>query len=135
LVTKRLQLACHKRDKRAVGNLQFLKAEVRELLSVWPERLRLERVFILYPDPWPKKRHIKNRIIQTQLLDQLAQITLPGAYLHFRTDHEGHFAWAVEIISAHSAWKVVPAAAWPFENPSYFQELFGIHESLTAMRL
>ena len=133
LVTKRIQKACLKRDKRNLGNLHFLKAEVQECLSAWPRELKLERIFILFPDPWPKKRHAKNRIIQSSLLDELARLALPGAALHFRTDHRANYEWGREIITAHPAWLEQPEAPWPFENPSFFQNLFTEYFSLTAL--
>ena len=134
LVTKRIEKAGQKRDKRNLRNLQFLKAEVRELFMAWPERLLLERIFILFPDPWPKKRHIKNRIIQQALLEQLARFASPGAHLHFRTDHQGTFAWGLEQVTGSAHWRINEDSEWPLENPSYFQDLFIHYQSLTAVR-
>jgi tRNA (guanine-N7-)-methyltransferase len=133
LMTRRIEKACLKRDKRHLENLHFLKAEVTELLEAWPNDLRVERFFLLFPDPWPKKRHIKNRILQPDFLDQIGKIAIPGAPLHFRTDHPGNFEWGREVISAHPDWRIEPDAEWPFENPSFFQELFGNYQSLTAL--
>ena len=133
LVSKRIRKACHKRDKRNLSNLHFLKAEVREFMAAWPDRLKIQRVFILFPDPWPKKRHTKNRIIQPDLLDALAAHAGSGTALHFRTDHRGNFQWCREVITAHPRWQVWPEAQWPFENPSFFQDLFAEYESLTAL--
>ena len=135
IVTRRIQKACQKRDKRNLRNLHFLKAEVREFFMAWPDDLKLERIFILFPDPWPKKRHIKNRIIQEQLLTQLAAHASPGALLHFRTDHSGNFAWGHERIEAHPHWEIREDIPWPFESPSYFQELLGSRFSLSAICL
>ena len=134
LVTKRIRKGCLKRDKRGLEKLHFMKAEVRELLTAWPERLRLERIFILFPDPWPKKRHIKNRIIQAALLDRLAEQAQIGTALHFRTDHPGNFDYGREVIESHSAWTISDDVPWPFENPSFFQNLFTEYHSLTALR-
>ena len=133
LVTKRIQKACQKRDKRKLANLQFFKADAREFLEAWPERLTLERIFVLFPDPWPKKRHVKNRILQPALLDTLAAHSRPGTALHFRTDHEATFEYGLETIAAHGLWSVDDEAEWPFENPSFFQDLFSGYQSLTAL--
>ena len=135
LVTKRIEKARRKRDKRHLENLQFLKAEARELLEAWPDRLRIERVFVLFPDPWPKKRHAKNRLVQPDLLDRLADHAAPGTPLHFRTDDPQNFAWVMDVIASHARWEICDEAAWPFENPSFFQDLFGEYYSLTALCL
>jgi tRNA (guanine-N7-)-methyltransferase len=132
IVSKRIRKANQKKDKRGLANLWFLKAEVTELLEAWPDFLRIERIFILFPDPWPKKRHAKNRILQTELLDSLAEIGTRGTRLHFRTDDPANFEWGRTVIEDHSRWEIRTDQAWPFENPSYFQDLLGVHESLTA---
>jgi len=134
LVSRRIRKALAKRDKEGLRQLQFLKAEVTEFLDAWPETAYLQRIFVLYPDPWPKKRHIKNRILQPAVLDRLAEISASGATLHFRTDHPGNFEWVYETIKAHPCWHLRADLAWPFENPSFFQDLLGIHESLSAIR-
>lgn len=133
LVTKRIQKAVSKRDKRNLTNLHFLKAEIREFLEAWPAHLRLERVFVLFPDPWPKKRHIKNRILQPGLLDDLSQKAHSETQLHFRTDHEKNFLYGLEVIAGHPGWEVRDDIDWPFENPSFFQDLLGAGQSLTAV--
>jgi tRNA (guanine-N7-)-methyltransferase len=92
-------------------------------------------VFVLFPDPWPKKRHTKNRILQAALLDALATRMEPGGCLHFRTDHADTFAWGMAVIAGHADWEIRDDAEWPFEAPSYFQELLGDYQSLTAERL
>ncbi|MEX0330224.1 MAG: tRNA (guanosine(46)-N7)-methyltransferase TrmB [Puniceicoccaceae bacterium] len=133
IVSKRIRKACEKRDKRHLENLHFLKAEVQECLQAWPAEVPVERIFILFPDPWPKKRHTKNRIIQADLLDRLARLGTPGAVLHFRTDHRANFDWCSEVIADHPLWLVQADAPWPFENPSFFQNLFAEYYSLTAL--
>ena len=132
LVSRRIRKANAKRDKRNLERLAFIKADVRELMMAWPEHLATERIFILFPDPWPKKRHTKNRILQTTLLDQLAGLSQVGTCLHFRTDDEANFAWGMDVIGSHKAWQIDDSISWPFENTSFFQDLFTGHYSLTA---
>ncbi len=133
LVTKRISKANAKKDKRGLDQLTFLKAEAREFMMALPAHIRLERCFILFPDPWPKKRHSKNRLIQNQLLDSLGEHSRNGTLLHLRTDDENHFAWGMETIASHPAWEIDDEQEWPFENPSFFQDLFSSHQSLTAV--
>jgi len=133
LVTRRIRKANAKRDKRNLVHLHFMKAEVREFMMALPDHLRLERVFILFPDPWPKKRHTKNRIIQLALLDELAKHARSGTALHFRTDDDNNFAYGMEVIASHDRWIIQDDVEWPFENPSFFQDLFTAYQSLTAL--
>jgi len=134
LVSKRIRKATLKGDKRGLDNLLFMKAEVTEFLEAWPPSCEVGTLFVLYPDPWPKKRHEKNRILRSAVLDQLARISSPAAMLHFRTDDPRNFAWVREVLTAHPRWRIQEAFPWPFESPSFFQDLLGIHESLSAIR-
>lgn len=132
LVSRRIEKGCQKRDKRELRNVHFLKAEATECLEAWPEWAPIGRVFLLFPDPWPKKRHVKNRMLQTGFLEELGRRCRPGALLHFRTDHPGNFEWGREVLTAAPDWTVAADEPWPFENPSYFQDLFTSYQSLTA---
>ena len=134
LKTKRVERATRKAQRSRLDNLYFLKAEAGEFLQALPEGLRIERVFMIFPDPWPKKRHHKNRLIQSNFLDMLQERTAPGAQLCFRTDHRPYFQWAVEHIDAHPAWQIQQGAPWPFENETFFQKILKRYSSLVALR-
>ena len=89
-------------------------------VRVWPEDARemvdgladnsIDRAFILFPDPWPKARHQKRRIVQPEFLDALARIMKPGAHVRFATDVRSYADEALERFLAH------PAYDWPAEN-------------------
>lgn len=134
LVTRRIEKARAKCEKRQLGNVHFLKADAWESVEALPATMSLKRIFILYPDPWPKNRHEKNRLLQHSLLDLLASRAAAGAHLHFRTDHVGLSDWAFEQLESHPLWEVDAEAVWPFESGSFFQDLLGTYRSVTAVR-
>lgn len=134
LVTKRIEKGKAKAEKRGLGQLHFLKAELGEFLEALPDGVQFERVFMLFPDPWPKKRHHKNRMLQPAFLNRLAQITTHNADFCFRTDHEGLFEWAVEHLEQSEAWRINADAHWPLEERSYFQDLMDSWQSLVAVK-
>ena len=134
LVTRRVAKGQNKKDKRALGRLHFLKAEALEFLDALPAHASIERCFVLFPDPWPKKRHWKNRIVQQTLLDKLALRAAPGCELCLRTDHADYYAWMVEQVEQSPRWQADPAAPWPFEATSFFQEMMSDWQSLIAIR-
>ncbi len=123
LLGERLAKCEAKRARRGLGNVRFLKAEAGELLDALPADVRLTRVFLLYPDPWPKRRQNRKRFLQAANLDRLARACPPGARLAFRTDHADYHAAAGEALAAHPDWRVLPGAPWPFEAPTFFQDL------------
>lgn len=135
LRSRRIAKACEKRDKRGLSHLFFQKAELREWLEALPPGVRIHRLFMLFPDPWPKKRHHKHRMLQASSLTALAVRACPAASLHFRSDDRDNFEWALEQVDAHPSWRLAPELPWPFEHPTVFQELTGDYKSFSAIRL
>ncbi|MBL8566957.1 MAG: tRNA (guanosine(46)-N7)-methyltransferase TrmB [Hyphomicrobiaceae bacterium] len=70
---------------RKLANVRLLADDVRPLLRALPQA-SLDRVFILFPDPWPKRRHAKRRLVQPPLVELLARVMKPGAELRVGTD-------------------------------------------------
>jgi tRNA (guanine-N7-)-methyltransferase len=54
---------------------------------------------IFYPDPWPKKRHNKRRLIREGLAELLASRLIPGGYFYFVTDIEDYATWSLEVLT------------------------------------
>ena len=122
LITHRVERSVRKQTLGKLDNVLFLKAEATEFLDALSATVALRKIFILYPDPWPKKKHHKNRFINAENLARLAAHAAPGARLHFRTDNADYFAWTGEHLATHPGWRVEPAAAWPFEQKTFFEE-------------
>ena len=80
----------------------------------------ISRVYLLYPDPWPKKRHWKRRFVSQHNLELLARVMKSGAELRFASDIESYVNWTLELISKHQAfqWTGESIANWkqPWEN-------------------
>ncbi len=72
-------------DGGRLSNVRLLGDDVRPLLR-WLPAASISRVFMLFPDPWPKKRHHKRRLFSTDLLRLLARVMVPGAELRLATD-------------------------------------------------
>jgi tRNA (guanine-N7-)-methyltransferase len=81
-------------------NVRLYRGDGRDLLAALAPGT-LARVFILFPDPWPKKRHRKRRIVDGEILDSLAGAMRDGAELRLATDHIDYAAWMLERLAAH----------------------------------
>lgn len=86
-------------EEEDLKNIKILADDARLLLAALPEQT-VERVYILYPDPWPKVRHHKRRIVQPNLLDMLARVLKPGGVVQLATDHEGYANQMLEVFLA-----------------------------------
>jgi len=71
--------------RAGVDNLRVHPGDARDLMDVLPQA-SISRAFLLYPDPWPKKRHHRRRFVTPEHLEPLAQVMKPGAILRVATD-------------------------------------------------
>ncbi len=100
-------------DEQGLGNVRLHDGDVRELLGRLPDG-SLARVFILFPDPWPKARHHKRRLIQPETVAELARVLRPGGSLRFASDWADYVDWALARLSADPAfdWTAERADDW-----------------------
>ena len=91
-------------------NVRLHDGDVRDMLARMPDAC-LDRVFILFPDPWPKARHNKRRLVNEDLLAELARLMRPGATLRFATDWADYADWTLERILKS------PAYSWAALGP------------------
>jgi tRNA (guanine-N7-)-methyltransferase len=132
LLGDRLRKASKKQAAAGLLNLRFVKAEAMEFLECLPLGVRISEVIVLFPDPWPKKRHFKHRLIQPMFLDRLGSRMSPGGRLYFRTDHEPYVAWAREQLALHRSWSLIPEPKWILEETTVFQARAPSFGSLVA---
>ncbi|HBR94597.1 MAG TPA: tRNA (guanosine(46)-N7)-methyltransferase TrmB [Opitutae bacterium] len=135
LITWRIRKGNDKKAKRGIQNLHFYKAELSEFLESLPDSIRFERTVLLFPDPWPKAKHHRRRMVQPAFLDEVARRTDVGGEFCFRSDDRPYFDWAVEHLEAHSDWSIDASAAWPYESETYFQSLMDEYFSVVAKRV
>jgi tRNA (guanine-N7-)-methyltransferase len=111
-------LAAIERDK--IGNVRLHADDARPLLR-WLPRASIGRAFILFPDPWPKKRHHKRRLVSEATLAQLARVMRPGAELRVATDIEDYARWILEAVrnEASFAWTAERSTDWRERGPDW----------------
>ena len=99
--------------ERGLGNVRILCDDARVLLCRLPDR-SLARAFVLFPDPWPKKRHRKRRFVSAPVLAELARTLDGGAELRIASDDGGYVAWTLWHVLRHGGfdWTARRAADW-----------------------
>ena len=100
-------------DEKALENVRIHPDDARELLTALPDAA-VDRIFILFPDPWPKARHHKRRLIQDEVVAELARVLKRGGRLRFATDWKDYAAWALErmLRSGRFDWTAERADDW-----------------------
>jgi len=102
-------------ERTPVPNLRVMTEDGRRVLDLLPAA-SLERVFILFPDPWRKVRHHKRRLVSTETLDRVAELMVDGGELRLGTDHIDYLRWMLERSVRH------PAFEWLARGPSDWLE-------------
>lgn len=95
-------------EEGGLENVRIHQGDAREVAARLPDAC-LDRVFILFPDPWPKARHHKRRIIQADFLAELARTLKPGGSLRFATDWADYADWTRERVPASGLFVPVEA--------------------------
>jgi tRNA (guanine-N7-)-methyltransferase len=129
----RIQRAERKLQRSGLRNLRFIRAEAGEFLDAWPKDAKFRHVFVLFPDPWPKRRHRKHRLVSQALLDRLAAVAAIGCAFFFRSDALDYVAEIRAVVSVHSRWRLRPEADLPVATGTVFQAKASRFESLAAV--
>ncbi|MDG2284742.1 MAG: tRNA (guanosine(46)-N7)-methyltransferase TrmB [Alphaproteobacteria bacterium] len=77
---------------RGLSNIRILPDDVRPFLDRLPGAC-LARLFVLFPDPWPKRRHQERRIVQRETLNKFIRLLVPGGELRLATDDPQYLRW------------------------------------------
>lgn len=103
-------------EENALGNIRLYQGDARVVIDALPDQA-LDGVYLLYPDPWPKRRQRKRRFLSDELLARLARIMRPGAELRFATDIDDNGGWTLARVlrSTDFVWSAKTAADW--KNP------------------
>lgn len=96
----RVRKVCRDAQKLGLEQVKVLRVESRYFLEWFMEPGSISRLHYLFPDPWPKEKHHKNRLVQDDFIPVLHRALAPGGEFLFRTDHEGYYEWVCEKIEA-----------------------------------
>lgn len=107
-------------DEYKLHNVRLHFGDASELLD-WLPANALARIDLLYPDPWPKRRHWKRRFIQDESLHRLARVLRPGGELRFATDIPDYAVYAlIRVLRSNEfAWTAEAASDWRTPWPDF----------------
>ncbi len=99
------------------NNLKIFPDDARLLLRLLPPAT-LDRIYAMFPDPWPKTRHHKRRLIGFETLDEFARLIRPGGEFKMASDHMDYIRWTLWHFQQH------PAFEWQVEGPMDWRERY-----------
>jgi tRNA (guanine-N7-)-methyltransferase len=125
-------LALRQAHENTIRNVRLANADVGSLLEDFPEAF-FDKMFILFPDPWPKTRHHKRRLVSEHFLARLRRLLKPSGFLVLATDHD-HYAQQIR-----EAVEKTISGAWLTPDPlivttSYQQKAHNAGRAITVMK-
>ncbi len=85
-------------EEESLSNVRIIQHDAVEVMNNMIAAESLDGIHIYFPDPWPKKRHHKRRLVQAPLVSLLASRLRPGGYLHLATDWQEYAEWMLEVL-------------------------------------
>jgi tRNA (guanine-N7-)-methyltransferase len=107
-------------EEANVSNVRIHNGDARDVMARLPDA-SLDLCYILFPDPWPKARHHKRRLIQPEFLSELARVLKPGAQVRFATDWANYAEWTLEHFTRDTrfVWTAERAEDWRTPWPGH----------------
>lgn len=110
------------------GNLRLWTDDARLLLRALPDAC-LDKLFLMFPDPWPKARHAKRRFVHPEQVSLVARVLKPGGEWRIASDDPTYQAWVAEVMGAQDAFAVSePTAVRPADWPATRYEAKALRE-------
>jgi len=103
-------------DEARLTNVRVHDGDARDLMARMPDAC-LDRVFVLFPDPWPKTRHNKRRIVQAETVAEFARLLKPGGRLRFASDWADYVDWSLERFLKNPDFRWIAEAAADWRQP------------------
>ena len=131
----RVRKVCKNIGKRGLENARVLRLESRYTAEWLLPLASVSRLHLLCPDPWPKLRHHRRRLIQEEFLQAVWEILEPGGEFLFKTDHPEYFEWAEEKVATFGKFECLD---WPedaFFYPKTDFQLLWESQGKTLQRL
>lgn len=119
-----------KAEQRGLDNVAMVRSNARNLSSVF-EPHSIDRLYINFPDPWAKKRWLKNRMVNSGFIESLPTLLRTGGVFRYKTDHQNAFDDAVALVTANPRLQMTKVTRdlyssefLPESIPTEFEQLF-----------
>lgn len=118
-----------KAELNGLKNVRVLRTDAKQIQHLFKAN-QVSGFFVNYPDPWDKRRWLKNRLLSAELLNTMHELLKPGGFLRYKTDHQEYFASTRTIVDANR-WRTVKVTTdllaseyWDDNIPTEFEMLF-----------
>ena len=120
----RLRKIDRKGRRRGLANLRALRLEAGYVLEWMIRPGSLDALHVYFPDPWPKRRHWKRRLVNPRFVELSARALAPGGFVYLRTDDDAYFAQMTEVFDGGAEFERVPEPVGLLERRTDFETDF-----------
>ena len=106
-------------EKESISNVRVVIGDAAELIPSIIPNAYLTEALVLFPDPWPKKRHVKRRLIDTEFMSMLISKLKPGGHLHLATDWQEYAEQMLNVMNQVEGLETKPGGAQFSARPAW----------------
>lgn len=110
--------------REEISNLFVVCADALTFIRHYVLPLSVHRIYVNFPDPWPKLRHTKNRLVNQEFLQELSKILKPSGQAHFTTDNFPYVEWMLNEFDLSPGWTPTHPAPYYLTNIADFGRSF-----------
>lgn len=104
-------------EEEGLSNVRVCQEDAVEVLEKCISDQSLDEIRLYFPDPWPKKKHHKRRIVQAKFTQLVVEKLKPGGRIHFATDWQPYAEWALEVLEAQAGLENIAGQHQYFPRP------------------
>ena len=127
---KYLRLAYDRAHRRELANLRFVHGDAREFIEFFLAAGSVRALHVYFPDPWPKKRHHKRRLLNAHFLNEAGRVLESGGRVWIATDHDDYYEHVLEVLVPFRDRFEVVEAAWEGARTNYEEKFIRRGQSI-----
>jgi len=116
---KYLRLTLDRARRRKLSNLRFIHGDAREFVEFFVPTAAVRALHVYFPDPWPKARHHKRRLLEAEFFDEAWRILEPAGRLWIATDHDDYYEAILEALEPSAEHFDLVEAEWSGVTTNY----------------
>ncbi len=117
----RVRTSCKRADRAGLANVRVCRVDITRAVAFLLPPKSVDVFYILFPDPWPKRRHQRRRAVTPEMLDSIAKALVPKGVLHLATDQREYYEHTLRISEAKHLFEPVDGMKEPVPSTTFEQ--------------
>lgn len=131
----RVRTGCRRVDRVRLTNVRLVRVEIAHAVASLLPPASVDVFYLMFPDPWPKRRHLRRRVVTPAFITSIATRLKSGGHFLFATDQGDYFEQTVRIARGSQLFEVAPAAASPLPRSTFEQRFLNAGRAIYRLEL